>query len=283
MIRRVGSHSGAEQQVDVLERIETDLLLEGIYRVYGYDFRQYALGSIRRRLHHRMKAEGVETLSHLQAMVLHDEEAMQRLLRDFSIPVTEMFRDPEVFLTIRKIILPELSRFPGIRIWHAGCSTGEEVYSMAMMLREEGLEKKATIYATDMNAESLAFAKKGIFRLERMQLYTHNYLRAGGRFPFSDYYSIVDGEVVFDPTLRKHVVFAHHNLATDHSFNEFHLILCRNVLIYFNTALQQRVLQLFRESLVAGGTLVLGNKEVVSNQAEWEELHPGHRLYRSLK
>jgi chemotaxis protein methyltransferase CheR len=265
-----------------VDRVEVELLLEGIFRVYGYDFRWYAPGLVRRRIGHRMEAERLQTVSQLQALVLHDSTAMGRLLQDFSIPVTEMFRDPDFFHTLRTDVVPRLKSLPTFRIWHAGCSTGEEAYSMAILLREEGLEGKATIYATDMNVSSLERGRAGVFPLSRMQLYTQNYLRSGGRYPFSDYYSIADGAVHFDPTLRKHIVFAHHNLATDHSFNEFQLILCRNVLIYFNPELQKRVLRLFRESMVAGGTLALGNKEAVMNQGAWEELDSVHRLYRAI-
>jgi chemotaxis protein methyltransferase CheR len=272
--------SGSDQAAAVIEQIEIELLLEAVYRRYGYDFRQYAPGSIRRRLLHRMQSEHLESLSQLQHLVLHDANVMDRLLQDISIQVTSMFRDPDFFQAIRQNILPLLRQLPSIRIWHAGCSTGEEAYSMAIMLREEGLERKATIYATDINSRSLERARSGIFPIERMQLYTHNYLRSGGKFPFSEYYSITDGNVRFDPSLKGRIVFAHHNLATDHSFNDFHVIVCRNVLIYFNQPLQQRVLQLFRESLVEGGTLALGSKEAVLEQEVWEKFDNANRIYR---
>jgi len=274
--------SGPEAANDALEQIEVQLLLEGVFRIYGYDFRQYAPNSIRRRIKHRMEAERLRTISELQSLVLRDADAMQRLLQDFSIPVTEMFRDPDVFRALRKQVLPALRKLPNFRIWHAGCSTGEEVYSMAIMLREEGLEGRGTIYATDMNDASLEQAREGLFPLNRMKLYTSNYLKAEGRLPFSEYYSVADERARFDPTLRKHVVFARHNLATDHSFNEFHLILCRNVLIYFNPELQTRVLRLFRESMAPGGTLALGTREAVLQRTDWEEIDPAHRLYKAV-
>ncbi|HZG56744.1 protein-glutamate O-methyltransferase CheR [Paenibacillus sp.] len=280
--RRPESAAVPEDREQQTERVEIELLLEGIFRIYGYDFRHYALGSICRRAKVRMQAEGLPTLSALQALVLRDAGAMRRLLQDFSIPVTEMFRDPAYFLALRERVLPELASLPSFRIWHAGCSTGEEAYSMAIMLREEGLEGRATIYATDMNERLLETARGGRYPIARMKQYTSNYLRAGGRQPFSEYYSVSGDEACFDPTLRKHIVFARHNLATDHSFNEFQLILCRNVLIYFNPALQKRVLRLFRDSLPSGGILGLGVKEAVLNTLEWSELDQSLRLYRAL-
>jgi chemotaxis protein methyltransferase CheR len=278
-----GGRFGAEDETaDARERVEVELLLEGLYRLYGYDFRQYAPGSIRRRVKHRVEAERLRTVSELQSLVLRDADALQRLLRDFSIPVTEMFRDPDVFRELRRRVLPQLAMLPSFRIWHAGCSTGEEAYSMAIMLREEGLEGRGKIYATDMNEELLERARLGSYPIGRMKQYTSNYLRSEGRQPFSEYYSVDGDDAVIDPSLRKHIVFARHNLATDHSFNEFHLILCRNVLIYFNPWLQSRVLRLFRESMPSGGTLALGMKEAVLQREDWEELDPACRLYRAV-
>lgn len=276
MIRNAGTETSA------VDNVETDLLLEGIYRVYGYDFRLYAPSSIQRRLRHYMGLERLETISQVQDLVLHDAAAMSRLANVLSIPVTEMFRDPDFFLALRGHIVRTLKPLKSFRIWHAGCSTGEEAYSMAILLREEGLESRVTIYATDMNERLLEQAREGVFPIGRMQQYTQNYLKAGGRAPFSDYYSIVDGVVRFDPALRRSIVFAQHNLATDQSFNEFQLIMCRNVLIYFNPELQRRVLRLFRESMVRGGTLALGNKEAVMNDESWEELDPVFRMYRAI-
>jgi chemotaxis protein methyltransferase CheR len=249
-----------------LEKLEISLLLEGICRHYGYDFRGYAFSSIRRRVWHRIKAERLHTVTALTDKVLHSPAAMEHLFQDFSIHVTEMFRDPSFFLAFRNGIIPQLRNKPMIRIWHAGCSTGEEVYSMAILLSEEGLLHKARIYATDFNQKHLEKAGKGIFPLHKMQLYTKNYLLSGGKKAFSEYYSVKNMDVVFHPGLADNLFFSQHNLATDHSFNEFHIIICRNVLIYFNEALQQRVLELFDSSLIPSGILGLGNKEGIRSR-----------------
>jgi chemotaxis protein methyltransferase CheR len=273
-----------KKDVAWIERVEIELLLEAIYRIYGYDFRRYAPASIRRRFLHRMQAEGVKSFSALQDLVLHDEHAMGRLLDDVSIPVTEMFRDPPFFQAVREIIVPYLRDVAGpIRIWHAGCATGEEAYSMSIILSEEGLAKRTQIYATDMNTSWLDPAKAGIFPLDKMQLYTQNYMRSGGLRPFSDYYTVIDGQARFDEALAHNIVFARHNLATDHTFNEFHLILCRNVFIYFTVGLQRRVLSLFRDSLTEGGIVALGSKEAILDREFWREVgDPAHRMYRYI-
>jgi len=228
-----------------LERIEIELLLEGIFRHYGFDFRAYAYASIRRRLWKRIEEEGLASVSALQERVLHEPEMMEKLLLDLSINVTAMFRDPSFYVAFRKHVVPMLRTYPFIRVWHAGCSTGEEVYSMAMLLREEGLYDRSRIYATDINEVVLKRAKAGIFPLERMQEYTDNYLRAGGKKSFSEYYTAKYGGALFDQSLTKNVVFSQHNLVTDRSFSEFNVILCRNVLIYFDKTLQSRVHSLF--------------------------------------
>jgi len=269
----------AAAEPDPVESVELELLLEGIYRMYGYDFRQYAKGSIYRRVKCRMKAEGLNAMSALQGLVLRDAGAMRRLLQDFSIPVTEMFRDPDVFAALRTKVLPMLRELPSFRIWHAGCSTGEEAYSMAIMLREEGLEGRGKIYATDMNDRLLDRARQGSIPVGRMKLYTSNYMRAMGKVPFSEYYTVRGDAAYLDPTLRDHIVFSRHNLVTDHSFNEFHLILCRNVLIYFDPPLQERVLRLFRDSAAREGILLLGTKEAVMHRSHWKELDSALRLY----
>jgi len=270
-------------EVGELERIEIELLLEGIYRHYGFDFRNYTFSSIRRRIWHRIRAERLQTVSGLQERVLHDSRTMEKLFADFSINVTEMFRDPEFFLAFRERVVPVLREQPYIRIWHAGCSTGEEVYSMAILLQEEGLYKKTRIYATDMNEHVLKRAKQGMFPLERMQNYTKNYLRAGGRKAFSEYYTATHDGVQFHPSLAENVVFAQHNLVTDRSFNEFHAIICRNVLIYFDKTLQNRVHRLFYDSLSRQGVLGLGNREGVAftDYADcYEEIDSAEKLYR---
>src|ERR671917_1698993 len=200
-----------------LERLEIELLLEGIYRHYGFDFRSYAYASIRRRLWKRLQAEGLKTISALQALVLHSPEAMERLLLDLSVNVTSMFRDPNFYKAFRRDVIPLLRTYPFIRIWHAGCSTGEEVFSTAILLQEEGLYDRARIYATDINDVVLQKARSGIFPLERMQEYTENYIRAGGTRSFSEYYTAKYGGALFKPALSRHIVFSQHNLVTDRS------------------------------------------------------------------
>ncbi|MGM0876067.1 MAG: CheR family methyltransferase [Bacillota bacterium] len=269
-----------------LEKIEIDLLLEGIYRHYGFDFRNYVFSSIRRRIWHRIHSENLVTVSALQEKVLHDPRIMKSLLEDFSITVTEMFRDPSFYKAFRKKIIPILKEYPEIRIWHAGCSTGEEVYSMAILLYEEGLYSKARIYATDINESAIETAKQGLFPLKKMQLYTKNYLHSGGRKAFSEYYTVKDGQATFHSFLGENIVFAQHNLAVDHSFNEFHVIICRNVMIYFNSTLQNRVHELFHNSLVLSGILGIGNKEdlaFTSHSACYEEMDTNEKLYRKME
>ena len=256
------------------ERLEIELLLEAIQRRYGYDFRGYALASLRRRLWHRIQGEGLRTLSGLQERILHDPSCMDRLLRDLSINVTEMFRDPSFHRALRTHVFPLLRTYPFIRVWNAGCSTGEEIYSVAIALHEEGLLERARIYATDIDEAALQRARSGAFALERMQRYTENYLRSGGSESFSRYYS-TDGEVArFDPALVAGTVFAQHNLVTDGSFNEFQLIVCRNVLIYFGADLQEKVLALFGSSLTRLGVLALGRKESIRHSRHAEQYEP---------
>ncbi|CAI6079880.1 CheR family methyltransferase [Cohnella sp. JJ-181] len=269
-----------------LERIEIELLLQGLYRWCGYDYRGYAYSSIRRRVWHRVHAESLPSISALQAKVLHDAACLGRLLADFSINVTEMFRDPAFFLCFRENVVPLLRTYPSIRIWHAGCSTGEEVYSMAILLQEEGLYDKARIYATDINPDVLSAAKAGEFPLGSMRTYTSNYQRAGGKNAFSDYYLAAHDKVIFHPSLSRNIVFAQHNLVTDGSINEFHVILCRNVMIYFNKALQEKVLELFYQSLGMLGFIGLGDKETIAYTSRsdcYAAVGPDQRLYRKIK
>ena len=233
----------------VVEELEMDLVLEAIHRRYDYDFRGYARASLRRRLWHRAALERVSTLSALQECVLHDPSCMQRLLRDLSINVTEMFRDPGFHAALRERVFPGLRTHPFVRVWLAGCSTGEEVASLAIALAEAGLLERSRIYATDIDATVLERAQAGAFPLERLRGYTQNYQRAGGREAFSSYYTVKGGHAVFDRALYRNVVFAQHNLVSDGSFNEFHLVVCRNVMIYFSRPLQDRVLGLFVASL----------------------------------
>ena len=269
-----------------LERLEIELLLEGVYRQYGFDFRSYAYASIRRRLWKRVEAEALANLSELQARVLHDTDAMERLLLDLSVNVTAMFRDPLFYVAFRTQVIPLLRTYPFIRIWHAGCSTGEEVYSVAIMLEEAGLYDRSRIYATDINDVVLQHARRGIFPLERMQEYTENYIRAGGTRSFSEYYTAKYDGALFDQKLVRNVVFAQHNLVTDRSFAEFHVIFCRNVLIYFDKDLQNRVHSLFYDSLVRLGVLCLGSKESLKfSKYEdcYEQIDSREKMYKKVR
>ena len=268
-----------------LERIEIELLLEAIHRHYGFDFRSYAFASVRRRIWKRIQGEGLETVSALQDRVLHDSGAMERLLLNLSINVTAMFRDPSFYKAFRAKVIPLLRTYPFIRVWHAGCSTGEEVYSMAILFMEEGLYDRARIYATDINDAVLQQARTGIFPLDKMQEYTQNYLRAGGTRSFSEYYTAAYDGALFNPELKKRVVFAQHNLVDDRSFAEFNVILCRNVMIYFDRTLQGRVHELFYDSLPTYGILALGSKETLRFSAfedRYEELDGREKIYRKI-
>src|SRR5215213_10903597 len=227
-----------EQAKADLEAIEVRLLTEGIFQHYGFDFRDYSMPSLRRRIWKRVYAEGLSTISGLIEKVLHDPQSMERLLLDLSVNTTAMFRDPTFYLAFRRKVVPMLRTYPFVRIWHAGCSTGEEVYSMAILLQEEGLYDRARIYATDINEVVLQRARAGIFPLEKMQEYTENYIRAGGTRSFSEYYTAMYDGALFNSSLTRNVVFSQHNLVTDGSFSEFHVILCRNVMIYFDRELQ---------------------------------------------
>src|SRR5437588_1225370 len=269
-----------------LERVEIELLLEGVYRHYGFDFRSYAYASIRRRLWKRVEAEELSSISELQALVLHQPEAMERLLLDLSVSVTAMFRDPGFYRVFRDDVVPLLRTYPFIRIWHAGCSTGEEVYSTAIVLEEEGLLDRTRIYATDINDMVLQQARAGIFPLNRMQEYTDNYIRAGGKRSFSEYYTAMYDGALFSPSLTRNVVFSQHNLVTDRSFSEFNVIFCRNVLIYFDRELQDHVHALFYESLSMFGVLALGSKETLrfsKYEPCYEKLHAREKMYRKVK
>ena len=269
-----------------LERIEIELLLEGIYRHYGFDFRSYAYASIRRRLWKRIEAEGMASVSALQDRVLHDPDMMNQLLLDLSINVTAMFRDPTFYVAFRTKVVPLLRTYPFIRVWHAGCSTGEEVYSMAILLEEEGLYDRARIYATDINEVVVHRAKSGIFPLDRMQEYTENYIKAGGTRSFSEYYTAKYDGALFKQELLRNVVFSQHNLVTDRSFAECTVILCRNVLIYFDKTLQERVHGLFYESLSTFGILALGSKESLrfsKDEECYEPISATEKIYRKVR
>jgi chemotaxis protein methyltransferase CheR len=268
-----------------LEDVEIELLLEGVFRHYGYDFRDYALSSLRRRLRMLMLNENLVTISGLKERILHDPACLERLLVALSINVSAMFRDPTFYRAFREKVVPILRTYPFVRIWHAGCSTGEEVYSMAILLQEAGLYDRCRIYATDINEAVLRQARDGIFPLASMQAYTANYIQSGGMHAFSEYYTASYENAIFQPRLKRSIVFAQHNLAMDNSFNEFHVIVCRNVMIYFNRMLQDRVLGLFSSSLVRRGFLALGSKETLQGtraSASYETVDESERLYRTL-
>jgi chemotaxis protein methyltransferase CheR len=274
-----------EQQKLDLEMVEIKLLTEGIFYHYGFDFRDYSLPSLKRRVWKRVYAEGLNTVSGLQEKVLHDAACMERLLLDLSINTTAMFRDPTFYLAFRRKVVPLLRTYPFVRIWHAGCSTGEEVYSMAILLQEEGLYDRCRIYATDINETVLQRAKEGIFPIATMQENTSNYITAGGTGTFSEYYTARYDYALFRPSLRENVVFAQHNLVTDASFNHFNVIFCRNVLIYFNNTLQDRVQKLFLQSMEMFGILGLGRKESIRYSAVadcYDEIDAEERLYRRI-
>ncbi len=244
-----------------IEAIEVDLLLEAVYRRYGYDFRHYSRASIVRRISHFMTTSGYGRISELTSRLLHDEPFFQDLLEDFSVAVTEMFRDPEVYVTLRREVIPFLRTYPFLKVWHAGCASGQEAYSLAILLQEEGLLDRTTIYATDFNEGVLARARQGIYPIAEARKYIDNYRQAGGVASLTDYFDAHYEAVIMSQALKKNITFARHNLVTDQVFGEMHLILCRNVLIYFDNTLQGQVLGLLDESLVRGGFLCLGKKE----------------------
>lgn len=263
--------------------IETSLLMEGIYQIYGYDFRDYAEASLRRRLHQWLANSGFTTLSHAQSHILRERPLFDTLLRGITVNVSEMFRDPVFFKAVREHIVPYLKTYPFIKIWHAGCASGEEAYSMAILLQEEGLRGRFRIYATDINEEVIRKAQEGIYPLQEIQRFTRNYQQAGGIASFSDYYTARYGHAILSPTLREHIVFAAHNLAVDGDFGEMNLILCRNVMIYFKQNLKDKVLRLFDSSLISGGYLCLGTKESLEHRAinaKYEEIKPRMQIYR---
>lgn len=241
--------------------LELSLLIEAIYHRYHYDFRQYARASLKRRLAAAMPSLGCETISQVQDKVLHQPESFQQLLDFLTVPVSEMFRDPHYFRSLRELVVPLLRTYPSLKVWVAGCSTGEEAYSLAILLHEEGLLDRTLIYATDINPHTLQKAQAGVYEAERIQGFTENHRRSGGTVSLSEYYTAAYGRAVFDKTLKQHIVFSDHSLATDSVFAEVQLVSCRNVLIYFNRELQDRAIGLFRGALCRKGFLGIGSKE----------------------
>lgn len=271
----------------VLQASPTDLelqrLMEAIYLRYSYDFRDYSGASQKRRVLYALTQLACPSISELQARVVHDPGVFQQVLQYLTIPVSEMFRDPTFFLALRQQVIPHLRTYASVKVWIAGCSTGEEVYSLAILLREEGLLERSLIYATDINPASLDKARQGIYALGSIRGHTANYQQSGGRQAFTDFYTAAYDAAVFDKSLRENIVFADHSLATDSVFSETQLVLCRNVLIYFTKKLQDRAFGLFHESLGHRGFLGLGSKESIdfsSYASRFEPLARAERIFR---
>jgi chemotaxis protein methyltransferase CheR len=261
-------------------------LLSTIYERYGVDFRNYADMSIMRRIQNVMRSENLASIPQLERKLVVDTACMDRFMVAATVNVTSMFRDPGFYYALRNEVIPQISSRPFLRVWHAGCATGEEVYSLAIVLREEGFSGRCRIYATDMNASVLEKAKRGVFPIGLLQEYSRNYIEAGGRQSFSSYYTAKYDNVVFDRTLRENIVFSQHNLVSDKSFNRFDVVLCRNVMIYFNETLANRVHQLIYESLLPAGFLCLGNSETIKftpYEACYQPFHAAQRIYQKVK
>lgn len=265
--------------------LELGLLLEAIYRRYHYDFRDYAASSLRRRVRQAMDRFGCDSVATFQHRLLHEPAVFAQAMQYFTVQVSEMFRDPGYFRVLREQVVPVLQTYPSCKVWVAGCSTGEEVWSLAILLQEEGLLERTILYATDINPEALASAEAGVFPIDRMAGFSRSYLAAGGRASLSDYYTTAYNGALFDRRLKRNIVFADHSLATDEVFSEVHLVSCRNVLIYFKRALQDRAVGLFHEALVHRGFLGLGSKESLqfgAHAAHFEVCSREHRLYRKV-
>ncbi len=264
---------------DAIEDLEIRLLLQAIREVYGHDFRDYAEASLKRRLQNWLRTTSFSSFSEAQAKIVRDPATLDSLVQNITVNVTEMFRDPDFFHALRERVLPFLKTYPFVKIWHAGCATGEEAYSLAIMLHEMGMQGRFRLYATDINEAALQTAKDGVFPLNAMQAYTKNYQMSGGSAAFSDYYTANYGHAMFRADLKDAVIFAPHNLAVDSDFGEMHLILCRNVMIYFKPSLKERCLALFDRCLLAGHYLCLGTKESLSGRAiEKNYIKIGERL-----
>lgn len=266
-----------------LEDIEIRLLLEAIFQNYHYDFRGYSMASIKRRLTQARIHYACQSFSQLQDKVLHDPSVLPNLLSYLTVQVSELFRDPQYFRTIREKVVPHLKTYPSLKVWIAGCSSGEELYSFSILFREEGLADRTMFYATDINPEALHRAQAGVYELNRMQLFSSNYQKAGGTGSLSDYYTAAYGAATFDKSLRERVVFSDHSLVSDQVFAEMHLISCRNVLIYFDKDLQNRAIGLFHESLIRKGFLGLGSKETLrftDHAGAFEEFAREDKIYQ---
>jgi len=265
------------------EDFEIRLLLEAIFHQYHYDFRGYSLASVKRRLQHAQRQFGCATISQLQDRVLHDASIFPALLGMMTVQVSELFRDPAYFKTLRERVIPHLRTYPSLKVWIAGCSSGEELYSFAILFREEGLADRTMFYATDINSSALQKAKDGVYDLQRIQQFTTNHQRAGGKSSLSEYYTAAYGGARFDPELRARTVFSDHSLVTDQVFAEVQLISCRNVLIYFDRTLQDRAVGLFKEALSRRGFLGLGLKESLhfsDHAAAFTPFSPSEKIYQ---
>jgi chemotaxis protein methyltransferase CheR len=270
-------------QPDEIEKVELELFLEAIYQRYGYDFRHYAHASVHRRARHILANSGHQHLSELIPLLLRDEVFAYQAIYDFSITVTEMFRDPSFYRAVRQTVAPYLHTYPFIKIWVAGCATGEEVYSLAILLKEEGLYDRTTIYATDFNEAALKKAAEGIYPLKDVQQYISNYQKSGNTGSLSSYYHAEYNSAIMDASLKANIIFAHHNLVTDSVFSEVQVVFCRNVLIYFDRSLQNSVLNTLANSLSRGGFLCLGTKETLEFSSVHDQFKPANieeRIYQ---
>ena len=268
---------------DRIEDLEIQLLLEALFQRYHYDFRHYARASIKRRLMQAREQLGFGSISALQERVLHDPDMLPRLLGYLTVQVSEMFRDPSYFRALREKVVPHLRTYPSLKVWIAGCSAGEELYSLAILFSEEGLYERTLFYATDINPNALRAAEGGLYALDRIQKFTENHQKSGGKSSLSDYYTADYGRAVFDKTLRERVVFSDHSLVTDSVFAEMHLISCRNVMIYFDRPLQDRAIGLFKDSLTRKGFLGLGSKESLrfsEHVGSFSDFVPEEKIYQ---
>ena len=283
---RMQAEARADTGIDELEEIEVKLLLEGVLLRYGFDFRDYSMAPLRRSLQSAMVRESTSTISAYQDRILHDPKVMERFLATVGVNVTTMFREPELLAYIRDELIPIFRTYPSVRIWMAGCATGEEAYSMAIVLKEEDLLRRSTIFATDMNEQMLAVGRLGTYPVDRFRRYSEAYVAAGGRASLLDHCAISGTQVRFDDELSSNITWARHNLVSDGSFNEFHLIVCTNVLIYFGRTLQERSHRLFYDSLVRGGYLGLGRRESLlhcPDRDHYEQAQDGVNLFRKMR
>jgi len=268
-----------------IEELELDLLLEGIFRAYHYDFRSYARSSLRRRIAQILASHQLPTATALLDRLIHDPDSFASVLPGLTIQVSDLFRDPGYWRTLRGTVVPVLSTYPFLRVWIAGCGAGEEAYSMAILLHEEGLLERTQIYATDIDAQSLRDAEAGVYSTERLRAFSENYFAAGGRASLSDYYVATSSHAVMSPALRRRILFSDHSLATDAAFAEVQLISCRNVLIYFEKTLQNRVVGLFLDSLCQRGFVGLGMHEslqFMDRAADFEVFSKSDNVYRAV-